>query len=221
MAKLKSLLQGHEGFRVVTIDGVAGVGKTSLALAYGYAATFNHSIIFWVPATSKTSVEDAYIWLIGEIIRDLAQDAPGRRIDYHLLASELGLQGVLGSEGDINIPENGQKERDMIVLSVKNWFARQPNPSWLIIFDNHDDLKLPLRDFFPKCNWGSYLITSRRPQIRDYGTTPINLQGLSLIDGKALLLAGLERDFEVEEGTSWRHILPPVQVTNLSSRQMC
>lgn len=198
LTKLKSLLQNHEEFRVITMDGVAGVGKTSLALAYGYEATFNHSIIFWVPATSKPLVEDAFIWLIGEITRTFAQEAPGRKIDYQLLASELGLQGILGSEGVIRIPENGQKERDMVVSSVKNWFARQPDHSWLIIFDNHDDLKFSLRDFFPKCSWGSYLITSRRPQIRDYGTASINLQVLSLVDGKALLLAGSERDIDVE-----------------------
>jgi hypothetical protein len=197
----------------VAVDGVAGVGKTSLALAYGSKSTFDHSVVFWVPAMSKTSVEDAYIWILLEIIRTLAEDAPGGKANYSLLARELNIQNILDSKGDLTLPEGGQKERDIAVESVRAWFARQHDHSWLIIFDNHDDLSFRLRDFFPKCSWGSYLITSRRPEIRDYGTSSINLQGLSIPDGKALLLTGSQRRSEVEDGMTLLDFQLEVQLT--------
>lgn len=46
------------------------------------------------------------------------------------------------------------------------WLAHENNRSWLIIFDNHDDLEsVRLRELLPNTAWGSVLITSRRSDL--------------------------------------------------------
>lgn len=46
------------------------------------------------------------------------------------------------------------------------WLASQPDSSWLIFYDNADDVDLNLRRFFPPCAFGNILVTTRNPQLR-------------------------------------------------------
>jgi hypothetical protein len=48
------------------------------------------------------------------------------------------------------------------------WFTAKQE-SWLLFFDNADDPKINLNKFFPKCNHGNIMITSRNPGLRAYG----------------------------------------------------
>ncbi|KAJ7927311.1 hypothetical protein B0H13DRAFT_1048545 [Mycena leptocephala] len=48
------------------------------------------------------------------------------------------------------------------------WFTATVEP-WLLFFDNADDPKIDLNKFFPKCNHGNIVITSRNPGLRGYG----------------------------------------------------
>ncbi|KAJ7761861.1 P-loop containing nucleoside triphosphate hydrolase protein, partial [Mycena olivaceomarginata] len=48
---------------------------------------------------------------------------------------------------------------------ASRWLASSNN-EWLIIFDNADDPKLNLFNFFPQSTSGNILITSRNPQLR-------------------------------------------------------
>ncbi|KAJ7017488.1 hypothetical protein C8F04DRAFT_1200404 [Mycena alexandri] len=41
--------------------------------------------------------------------------------------------------------------------------------NWLLFFDNADDPKINLNKFFPQCNHGNIIITSRNPGLRTYG----------------------------------------------------
>jgi hypothetical protein len=40
---------------------------------------------------------------------------------------------------------------------------------WLLFFDNADDPQINLNKFFPRCNHGNIIITSRNPTLRVYG----------------------------------------------------
>ncbi|KAJ7823128.1 P-loop containing nucleoside triphosphate hydrolase protein [Mycena olivaceomarginata] len=40
---------------------------------------------------------------------------------------------------------------------------------WLLFFDNTDDPTINLNQFFPKCNHGNIVVTSRNPDLRVYG----------------------------------------------------
>jgi hypothetical protein len=48
------------------------------------------------------------------------------------------------------------------------WFAAKQE-HWLLLFNNADDPKINLNKFFPKCNHGNILITSRNPGLHGYG----------------------------------------------------
>ncbi|KAJ7788543.1 P-loop containing nucleoside triphosphate hydrolase protein, partial [Mycena leptocephala] len=57
----------------------------------------------------------------------------------------------------------GDSSRDAL-----KWFAAKSEP-WLLFFDNADDPQINLNKFFPKCNHGNIVITSRNPGLRGYG----------------------------------------------------
>ncbi|KAF8177969.1 P-loop containing nucleoside triphosphate hydrolase protein, partial [Mycena galopus ATCC 62051] len=40
---------------------------------------------------------------------------------------------------------------------------------WLLFFDNADDPHIDLNKFFPECNHGNIIVTSRNPDLRSYG----------------------------------------------------
>ncbi|KAJ6547953.1 hypothetical protein DFH09DRAFT_1281702 [Mycena vulgaris] len=46
-----------------------------------------------------------------------------------------------------------------------NWLSSQ-SAEWLLFFDNADDPKIDLNNFFPHCKHGNILITSRNPSLR-------------------------------------------------------
>ncbi|KAJ6468167.1 hypothetical protein DFH09DRAFT_506627 [Mycena vulgaris] len=48
-----------------------------------------------------------------------------------------------------------------------NWLSSTP-AGWLLFFDNADDPKIDLNNFFPGCKHGNILITSRNPSLRVY-----------------------------------------------------
>ncbi|KAJ7921561.1 hypothetical protein B0H13DRAFT_146354 [Mycena leptocephala] len=48
------------------------------------------------------------------------------------------------------------------------WFSGKQE-HWLLFFDNADDPNIDLNKFFPKCNHGNIVITSRNPRLRGYG----------------------------------------------------
>ncbi|KAJ6506460.1 hypothetical protein DFH09DRAFT_1289113 [Mycena vulgaris] len=47
------------------------------------------------------------------------------------------------------------------------WLSSKP-AEWLLFFDNADDPKIDLNNFFPGCKHGNILITSRNPSLRVY-----------------------------------------------------
>ncbi|KAF8144893.1 P-loop containing nucleoside triphosphate hydrolase protein [Mycena galopus ATCC 62051] len=66
------------------------------------------------------------------------------------------------------------------------WLASR-DQQWLLFFDNVDDPKLDLNKFFPKCNHGNIIITSRNPNLRVYGAHS-QVSDMEEADAVALLL---------------------------------
>jgi tetratricopeptide (TPR) repeat protein len=58
----------------------------------------------------------------------------------------------------LNLPEQQEQEQSRVVEAVKRWF--QDHESWLLIFDNADDLTI-LREFLPSGGKGHILLTTR------------------------------------------------------------
>ncbi|KAF8144876.1 P-loop containing nucleoside triphosphate hydrolase protein [Mycena galopus ATCC 62051] len=59
--------------------------------------------------------------------------------------------------------------------------------AWLLFFDNADDPEINLNTFFPKCNHGNIIVTSRNPNLRVYGAHS-QVSDMEEADAMALLL---------------------------------
>jgi len=70
------------------------------------------------------------------------------------------------------------------------WLAGQTNHTWLLVFDNADNVDLKLKKFFPSCVFGNILITTRNRELRHYTAkeADVDVKGMDLEDAKSLLL---------------------------------
>ncbi|KAJ7734846.1 hypothetical protein B0H16DRAFT_1264964, partial [Mycena metata] len=59
--------------------------------------------------------------------------------------------------------------------------------NWLLFFDNADDPTINLNEFFPLCNHGNIIITSRNPGLCVYGEHSA-VSDIEEVDAIALLL---------------------------------
>jgi len=84
------------------------------------------------------------------------------------------------------IPGNAERSVD----AGLRWFAKQPNGNWLIYFDNADDVNLKLKKFFPPCESGNILVTTRNRELRHYTgrDADANVIGMDHEDATTLLL---------------------------------
>ena len=80
------------------------------------------------------------------------------------------------------------------------WLASQLNGSWLLVFDNADNVELKLKKFFPSCSFGNILITTRNRELRHYTTkdADADVKGMDLEDAKKLLLVQARAEGNVE-----------------------
>ncbi|KAJ7884297.1 hypothetical protein B0H14DRAFT_3105884 [Mycena olivaceomarginata] len=72
------------------------------------------------------------------------------------------------------------------VQDALKWFATG-REEWLLFFDNADDPNINLNKFFPKCNHGNIIITSRNPNLLVYGAQS-QVSDMEHSDAVALLL---------------------------------
>ncbi|KAF7371435.1 FabD/lysophospholipase-like protein [Mycena sanguinolenta] len=89
---------------------------------------------------------------------------------------------------------------EMIQNSLKNitsqdaltWLAGK-HENWLLFFDNADDPNINLNQFFPRCNHGNIIITSRNPSLRMYGGNS-HVSDMEESDAVALLLNSSQQE---------------------------
>ncbi|KAJ7106940.1 P-loop containing nucleoside triphosphate hydrolase protein, partial [Mycena epipterygia] len=67
------------------------------------------------------------------------------------------------------------------------WFQNTTD-DWLLFFDNADDPKINLNNFFPQCNHGNILITSRNPALCVYSGSHCLVSDMEEEDAQELLL---------------------------------
>ncbi|KAJ6533755.1 P-loop containing nucleoside triphosphate hydrolase protein, partial [Mycena vulgaris] len=67
------------------------------------------------------------------------------------------------------------------------WLRSKP-AEWLLFFDNADDPRINLNKFFPQCDHGNILITSRNPGLRVYAGSHSLVSDMEELDAVALLL---------------------------------
>lgn len=128
--------------------GPGGVGKTQLALEYARRHRFSYASIFWIDADRQDTVEASVARCVKQI-----QD-------------HYTIQGLKHSPRFDVLSRCNQESTATCLDPFLMWLAHEQNKSWLIIFDNHDDLEsVHLRELLPNTAWGSVLITSRRSDL--------------------------------------------------------
>lgn len=160
--------------KTFAICGVGGVGKTQIAVEFACSRKKNFDAVFWIHAADSSKLA----------------------ADFAHIAVELGLEDKANS-GDQVVSKN----------LVLQWLSR-PNPeedndgspdgsfdadpTWLLIFDNADDLEI-LRDYWPVSGSGSILLTSRDPlaktQSHVHSTMGMDLDPLTPMEAAQLLRA--------------------------------
>ncbi|KAI4265147.1 MAG: hypothetical protein L6R38_009625 [Xanthoria sp. 2 TBL-2021] len=135
---------------VVAISGLGGMGKTQLSLHFARQHHQRYSAVIWLNASSEVTLKAVYM--------SLAQ-----RIRCHNKQREAGQSEV-----------TEQLQEEQAIQLVRQWLSQAENKTWLLIFDNYDDPRLPgipsstgydIRTFFPYSTQGSILITTRSSRI--------------------------------------------------------
>ena len=145
---MHQLLHGHNTRSTVVLHGLGGIGKTQLAVEYTRRHKEKYTAIFWLNANDQDSLKLSF--------RDVAQQV----LKYHPSTSLLA--GV-----DLD-------DLDQVLYAVKAWLDLQNNTHWLMIYDNHDNPKIPgnldrlavdIRQFLPWSDQGSIIITTRSSRV--------------------------------------------------------
>jgi len=154
----------------VVLDGLGGIGKTQLVIEYTKRHKEKHTAIFWLNANDENSLRLSF--------RDIAQHVLRHHPSTTMMAS-------------VNLDE----DLDQVVSAVKAWLDLQKNTRWLMIYDNYDNPRTPsnpdgsavdIRQFLPRSDHGSIIITTRSAQVSQ--GRRIHVQRLSSIqDGLKIL----------------------------------
>ncbi|KAH8586144.1 hypothetical protein B0O99DRAFT_665869 [Bisporella sp. PMI_857] len=150
LSKMHELLQDHSSRSCVILHGFEGIRKTQLAITYARRYKEKYTAIFWLNANDENSLKLSF--------RDVAQQV----LKHHLSNSVLS-----------SVDQN--KNFDQIVSVVKVWLDSPQNARWLIIYDNFDNPKtsgnpdnsaVDIRQFLPRSNHGSIIITTQSSQVK-------------------------------------------------------
>jgi hypothetical protein len=159
---------GNQNTRYFAACGMGGIGKTDLAVEYAHSRRQKFQAVFWLEAGGVSQLAT----------------------DFGRIATHLGLES----------PDDAQ-DLGFSMSIAKAWLARphladdRKNPSWLLIFDNADNLDI-IADYVTFDGNGSVLITSRDPFAKEHfiPNAGIDLQPLSTIDSATLLRTLIRRN---------------------------
>ena len=151
----------------LVIHGTGGIGKTQLVREFVFEHAAKFSSIIWIDARNLQNVYNSFVGLIQKLVDCYVGKSRVTPPPYLRIARHLGISGLVGEDGQIVADSTGL---DRIVSACLQWLEREGNTSWLLIFDNVDDLEtFRISEFFPKRVQGSIIVTSRRPDCSRLG----------------------------------------------------
>ncbi|KAM3083789.1 hypothetical protein ACMFMF_001154 [Clarireedia jacksonii] len=165
LSKMHKLLQDHNSRSCVILHGLGGIGKTQLAITYARRHKEKYTAIFWLNANDEDSLKLNF--------RDIAQQVLRHHPSTSILSSV-----------------DQDKDLDQVASVVKGWLDSPQNIRWLMIYDNFDNPKtsgnpdnsaVDIRQFLPRSDHGSIIITTRSSQVRQ--GIRIHIQKLDIREG--------------------------------------
>jgi hypothetical protein len=173
------------------------MGKSQLAREYAYTHQEEYTSIWWI---SVPNISQDFVAIAYELVQYHAQCiARMGNPDYHRIAIALGLPPHTMTEAG-QVSSSPETIED-VVGAVKRWLANIDNKRWLMIMDNHDDLKVDVGKYLPSSSSGHILITSRVPESARLGDG-LELGGIREEDAIEILRKSARRDwtsFETRE----------------------
>jgi hypothetical protein len=151
----------------LVIYGTGGIGKTQLVRQFVFAHTDKFSSIVWIDAGNAHNVRNGFATFMQKLVDCYVGKSRVTPPPYLRIARYLGISGLVDEAGRIVADAAGL---DQIVNACLEWFEREGNTGWLLIFDNVDDLEtFRISEYFPKRARGSIIVTSRRPECSRLG----------------------------------------------------
>jgi hypothetical protein len=141
---------GDGSRRTVVLQGLGGIGKTQLAVAFAKLHRADYTAVLWLNIKDEDALKQSFARIARQILR------------AHPSASRL-----------MNVDTN--QNLDEVVDAVKAWLSLPDNTRWLMIYDNYDNPRVPgnqdlaavdIRKFLPESYQGSVIITTRSSQVR-------------------------------------------------------
>jgi hypothetical protein len=143
---------------VVIIEGPGGIGKTFLVREFLSRRQVYFSAILWVEATSHYTIEESFMDFMTQILCHYRKMTSESKHKDEIL-QELGMEGLV--DEDWKLRREGII-RSLVVAAVKEWFGRDGNDEWLLIFDNLDrTTDFSIADFLPGKLTGHIILIGR------------------------------------------------------------
>ena len=183
LTEINRTLRGDGSRRITVLQGLGGIGKTQLAIAYAKRYRDNYSAVFWLNITDEDSLQQSFAKAAKQILRE------------HPSASRL------------RSVDNIKEKLDDIIDAVKEWLSLPNNTRWLMIYDNYDNPKLAgntdpaavdIRKFLPESYQGSVIITTRSSQVKI--GHPIRIRKLGDVHDSVKILSNASRREALVDG---------------------
>lgn len=182
---------------IVSLWGLPGTGKSTLARQYAEINRENLSFVFWIRAESWETVAASYLEFANTIVEYYAKDTPRSQVE-----NDLGFTGVEDMLRVKSIMQLDTSRVRSVVRAVKDWLLRPENTRWLLIFDSLEP-SYDIFDFLPLTLSGKIILTSRDGNCCSWGT---KLQVDAMEEDEAIrLLDAIVGDDAAQDAVQGKH----------------
>ena len=186
-------------YHTVVLTGLGGIGKTRTAVEYIYKHRRDYYVALWVNADTTKRIRSDFVKIAQQLIdceSKATVDKNKANPDYRPFFHDMKIDGLVDDRGRVSTEDS---DIDRVIEVVKVWLSQERSGSWLLVFDNADDLNtVPLREFFPTMvndRGTKILVTSRDQEAAGFGIG-FSVPPLTEYEAVRMLLLLVGREFK-------------------------